>query len=117
MSRHPSPGPSISSQGHGHYRHMDVHDSPIGPPGSQPYAASIHGAPPPPVTAQSGPPVATSSATRTKSRAYQSGIAAGAEDVKYAAKYRDLKRKVKEIESVSNFSCLLLLASNVYSIK
>ncbi|KAJ6539666.1 hypothetical protein B0H19DRAFT_1180055 [Mycena capillaripes] len=28
------------------------------------------------------------------------GIAAGAEDVKYQAKYKDLKRKVKEIEAV-----------------
>ena len=30
------------------------------------------------------------------------GITAGAEDVKYQAKYRDLKKKVKEIESVSH---------------
>jgi hypothetical protein len=29
------------------------------------------------------------------------GIAAGAEDAKYQAKYKDLKRKVKEIETVS----------------
>ena len=29
------------------------------------------------------------------------GITAGAEDVKYQAKYRELKKKVKEIESVS----------------
>lgn len=47
------------------------------------------------------PPVAaTAPPVRTKSKAYSSGIAAGAEDVKYAAKYKDLKRKVKEIESV-----------------
>jgi hypothetical protein len=45
--------------------------------------------------APSAPPV------RTKSKAYSSGIAAGAEDVKYAAKFKDLKRKVKEIEAVS----------------
>ena len=30
------------------------------------------------------------------------GITAGAEDVKYQAKYRDLKKKVKEIESASH---------------
>ena len=30
------------------------------------------------------------------------GITAGAEDVKYQAKYRELKRKVKESESVSH---------------
>lgn len=29
------------------------------------------------------------------------GLAAGAEDAKYQAKYKDLKRKVKEIEAVS----------------
>jgi hypothetical protein len=32
--------------------------------------------------------------------AHPVGIAAGAEDVKYQAKYKDLKRKVKEIEAV-----------------
>lgn len=46
---------------------------------------------------------------RQKSKAYSSGIAAGAEDVKYAAKYRDLKRKVKEIEGVSRHSVLPVL--------
>jgi hypothetical protein len=38
---------------------------------------------------------------RQKSKAYATGIAAGAEDVKYQAKYKELKRKVKEIEAVS----------------
>jgi hypothetical protein len=37
---------------------------------------------------------------RQKSKAYATGIAAGAEDVKYQAKYKELKRKVKEIETV-----------------
>lgn len=32
------------------------------------------------------------------------GIAAGAEDVKYQAKYKELKRKVKDIEAVSRFA-------------
>ncbi len=32
------------------------------------------------------------------------GITAGAEDVKYQAKYRELKKKVKEIEMVSHYS-------------
>lgn len=38
---------------------------------------------------------------RQKSKPFAPGIAAGAEDVKYQAKYKELKRKVKEIESVS----------------
>lgn len=46
--------------------------------------------------------------TRTRSKAYQSGIAAGAEDAKYATKYRDLKVKVREIEAVSFFSSSFL---------
>ncbi|KAF8897811.1 hypothetical protein BD779DRAFT_1492572 [Infundibulicybe gibba] len=36
--------------------------------------------------------------SRQKSKSYAIGIAAGAEDVKYQAKYKDLKKKVKEIE-------------------
>jgi hypothetical protein len=44
-------------------------------------------------------------ASRQKSKPYQPvGIAAGAEDAKYQAKYKELKRKVKEIENVS-FNC------------
>jgi hypothetical protein len=39
--------------------------------------------------------------TRPKSKSFAPGIAAGAEDVKYQAKYKELKRKVKEIETVS----------------
>jgi hypothetical protein len=38
---------------------------------------------------------------RQKSKTFTPGIAAGAEDVKYQAKYKELKRKVKEIEAVS----------------
>jgi hypothetical protein len=38
---------------------------------------------------------------RQKSKTFAPGIAAGAEDVKYQAKYKELKRKVKEIEAVS----------------
>ena len=45
------------------------------------------------------PPSATPSA-RQKSKAYTTGIAAGVEDEKYQAKYKELKRKVKEIEIV-----------------
>ncbi|KAH9077041.1 hypothetical protein EDB83DRAFT_2347918 [Lactarius deliciosus] len=36
--------------------------------------------------------------SRQKSKNYTQGIAAGAEDAKYKAKYRELKKKVKEIE-------------------
>lgn len=38
---------------------------------------------------------------KQKSKTFAPGIAAGAEDVKYQAKYKELKRKVKEIEAVS----------------
>ena len=41
------------------------------------------------------------SSGRTKSRGYAPGITAGAEDAKYALKYKDLRKKVKEIEAVS----------------
>ncbi|EGO02025.1 hypothetical protein SERLA73DRAFT_104276, partial [Serpula lacrymans var. lacrymans S7.3] len=41
---------------------------------------------------------ASTPATRQKSKSYATGIAAGAEDEKYQAKYKELKRKVKEIE-------------------
>ena len=41
------------------------------------------------------------------------GITAGAEDVKYQAKYRDLKKKVKEIESVSHSEYAFLNASSI----
>jgi hypothetical protein len=40
---------------------------------------------------------------RQKSKNYTQGIAAGAEDAKYKAKYRELKKKVREIETVSQF--------------
>lgn len=48
-------------------------------------------------------PMFTQSASNTpsarqKNRAYTAGIAAGVEDEKYQAKYKELKRKVKEIE-------------------
>lgn len=42
--------------------------------------------------------------SRHKQKPHTVGIAAGAEDAKYQAKYKDLKRKVKEIETVSRAS-------------
>lgn len=39
--------------------------------------------------------------TRQKSKTFAPGITAGAEDVKYQTKYKELKRKVREIEGVS----------------
>jgi hypothetical protein len=47
---------------------------------------------------------------RQKQKPYTIGIAAGAEDAKYQAKYKELKRKVKDIETVGSF--LVQLASN-----
>jgi hypothetical protein len=53
-----------------------------------------------------------SASSRQKQKPQIIGIAAGAEDAKYQAKYKDLKRKVKEIEAVSfqqcNNTCLVL---------
>ncbi|EIN10518.1 hypothetical protein PUNSTDRAFT_51149 [Punctularia strigosozonata HHB-11173 SS5] len=42
---------------------------------------------------------ATPQSVRQKAKVYAPGIVAGVEDVKYQAKYKDLKRKVKEIEA------------------
>lgn len=39
-------------------------------------------------------------------KGYGSAITAGAEDVKYQAKYRELKRKVREIEAVRDLQAL-----------
>lgn len=47
------------------------------------------------------PPSAQHVNNRQKSKNYTQGIAAGAEDAKYKTKYRELKKKVKDIESVS----------------
>lgn len=54
--------------------------------------------------------VSATTAPRQKSKAYATGIAAGVEDEKYQTKYKELKRKVKEIETVSkhhNTRCIL----------
>ncbi|KZT24594.1 hypothetical protein NEOLEDRAFT_1067384 [Neolentinus lepideus HHB14362 ss-1] len=64
---------------------MSRHPSP-GP--SQPYGQVLQ-------------PPAPTHASRQKSRAYATAVAAGAEDIKYQLKYKELKRKVKEIEVVS----------------
>ena len=42
----------------------------------------------------------TSVSSRHKHKPFAIGIAAGAEDAKYQAKYKELKRKVKDIEHV-----------------
>jgi hypothetical protein len=55
---------------------------------------------------QSAQPVVNS---RQKSKNYTQGIAAGAEDAKYKAKYRELKKKVREIEMVSQPDAILAL--------
>ncbi|KAL0067674.1 hypothetical protein AAF712_005389 [Marasmius tenuissimus] len=44
------------------------------------------------------PPPSAAPSARQKSKNIPMGITAGAEDVKYQAKYKELKRKVKEIE-------------------
>ncbi|KAF8505891.1 hypothetical protein F5888DRAFT_1652630 [Russula emetica] len=45
------------------------------------------------------PPSAQHANNRQKSKNYTQGIAAGAEDAKYKTKYRELKKKVKDIET------------------
>lgn len=115
MSRQPSPGPSQQLPSQTHYRDnttpSNFHDASV-PPQPQPFPGEGHhgaaqvGIKSERVATSSGAAPAVSApvmSTRTRSKAYQSGIAAGAEDVKYAAKYRDLKVKVREIEAVSWF--------------
>ncbi|KAL6305790.1 hypothetical protein BKA93DRAFT_776769 [Sparassis latifolia] len=50
-----------------------------------------------------------------RQKAYVSGITAGVEDVKYQAKYKDLKKKVKEIETDNDrlYFKLLLAKKNI----
>lgn len=69
--------------------------------------------PPSPGPAFSGPypihnPSMSANYERKQKQRSIMGITAGAEDVKYQAKYRELKKKVKEIESVSPFYHILL---------
>ncbi|EEB87962.1 hypothetical protein MPER_14467, partial [Moniliophthora perniciosa FA553] len=51
--------------------------------------------PPPPQNV----PLPPAQSSRSKAKNIPMGITAGAEDVKYQAKYKELKRKVKEIEA------------------
>jgi len=48
---------------------------------------------------------------RQKQKPFTVGIAAGAEDAKYQVKYKELKRKVKDIEVVR---CGFLFAAKAY---
>lgn len=84
MSRHPSPPPNSN--------HSQIFDS-----------ASTVRQQLPQSQSQSQP-------QQSKGKLYKVGIAAGAEDVKYHAKYKELKRKVKEIEGVRGVSFFLLRA-------
>ncbi|KAG8834871.1 hypothetical protein FRC17_006616, partial [Serendipita sp. 399] len=55
-------------------------------------------APPPPPPPAGTTTSAAQLAPRTKSKAYQTTIAAEADDLKYESKYKELKKKVKEVE-------------------
>lgn len=55
------------------------------------------------------PPSAAEAVSKFKVKGHVAGITAGAEDVKYQAKYKELKKKVKEIESV----CRVCVASSL----
>ena len=61
----------------------------------------------------SNPSISAQYDRKQKQRAMM-GITAGAEDVKYQAKYRDLKKKVKEIESVSRSFLVNKNASHLF---
>jgi hypothetical protein len=54
------------------------------------------------------PPSAQHANNRQKSKNYTQGIAAGAEDAKYKTKYRELKKKVKDIETVSQLDVIFV---------
>jgi len=71
----------------------------VGPSSDSQWSQSSFSGPPPPA----GAPV-----FRQASKAYSSAIAARSDDQKYKAKYKELKRKVKEIELV----CLLASGGN-----
>ena len=64
------------------------------PPYSTPYATATH-----------NPGISANYDRKQKQRSIM-GITAGAEDVKYQAKYKELKKKVKEIESVSHYAAM-----------
>lgn len=68
--------------------------------GQPSFIASIMSHQPSPGPSQANA-TAPPAAVRSKPKSFAPGIAAGAEDVKYQAKYKELKRKVKEIEAVS----------------
>lgn len=82
MSRHPSPGPSYSHAQHA--QQMEL-------------ASLYH-----------SPVILANPSFQAKMRAKHysagAGITASVEDAKYHAKYKDLKRTVKEIEAVSRAS-------------
>jgi hypothetical protein len=59
------------------------------------------------------PPSAQHANNRQKSKNYTQGIAAGAEDAKYKTKYRELKKKVKEIETVSQPDAVFVYRSRL----
>jgi hypothetical protein len=57
--------------------------------------------------------ISATSANRQKSKTYATGIAAGVEDEKYQTKYKELKRKVREIETVCNYNASTFMYSPV----
>ncbi|KAI0920902.1 hypothetical protein AcW2_006035 [Taiwanofungus camphoratus] len=87
MSRQPSPGPS--------HQHIHSNASLYHPPG---LVASPQ-----------------FNQKQQKNRSYVAGITAGVEDVKYQAKYKELKKKVKEIENDNDrlYFKLLLAKKNI----
>lgn len=70
------------------------------PPVSSHLSMSRHPSPGPSHSVPQIFPQAASAPSRRSRPSHSIGIAAGAEDVKYQGKYKDLKRKVKEIEGV-----------------
>lgn len=106
MSHQLSPGSStpLNDQSHTTSYYRDENGLPVLNTTTQPHSAQMATNQPynssgAAQTIQAPAMPAATSSSRTKSKAYHGSIAAGAEDLKYAAKYKDLKRKVREIEA------------------
>lgn len=111
MSRQPSPGSSASlnNQSHQTSYYRDENGLPVMNSSTPAHSLQMStnqsynsSGPLQSIQAPAMPSATSSSRSKTRALQGQGSIAAGAEDLKYATKYRDLKRKVREIEAVSS---------------
>ena len=99
-----APQPATRQRTSSNTRRTQVHQGLALPPPPNlsipaPYDPLSGGPLPPPSTA-STPGYSREQPPRQKSKAYTTTIAAQSDDLKYQAKYKDLKRNVREIEMV-----------------